>query len=142
MKPLRLLLLPGLAVLLGFFWQLLYPHGLAGKKNPADDGFPRVSWEQSAPQVSAGQWLLLDARPEEQFEALHIPGAISLPSHSYPEALMFFLEEHGKTKTTVIYCSSTDCDTSVELATRLKELGCSDLRILEGGFLSWRRTQP
>lgn len=144
MKSIRMLLLPVLALALGLCWQLWHPNGLIGKKNApkTSDGFQRISWEAAQSRVTSGEWLLIDARPEDQFEALHIPGAVSLPSHSYPEALLFFLEEHGKERPALVYCSSTDCDSSVELAKRLRELGHKELRILDGGFLSWQRTQP
>ncbi len=55
----------------------------------------------------------------------------------------FFAEEHGTNKAAVIYCGTEECDLSAELATRLRnEVGWNDVRILEGGFLGWRRKQP
>lgn len=137
-KPTRLLLLPGLALLLGVLWQLWHPEGLIGKKNRPQDGFQRVRWEEAR----AGQFLLIDARSQEEFEARHIPGALSLPSNSFAEALEFFVEEHGKTKPVLVYCNSTGDDSSLELAQRLKVFGVNDVKILEGGFHAWRRTQP
>ena len=138
-----MLSLPCLALALGLCWQLWHPDGLVGiKKARPNNGVQRVVWEEAQPRVASGEWLLLDARPEDQFIAQHIPGALSLPSDSYPEALLFFLEQHGQHKPALVYCSSTDCDASVQLAARLKELGYKEVRILEGGFLSWRRKQP
>jgi rhodanese-related sulfurtransferase len=107
------------------------------------DEFNRVTWEEAEPRVESGEWLLVDARDEEQFNAQHIPGAVSLPSYAFPELLAFFAEEHGRNKVAVIYCGTEECDLSVELATRLRgEVGWNDVRILEGGFLGWRRRQP
>jgi rhodanese-related sulfurtransferase len=92
------------------------------------------------PKISSGEWLLVDARDEDQFTAEHIPGALSLPAASYEEMLLFFAEEHGREKPVVIYCGTEDCEMSAELAMRLRdEAGWTDIRILEGGILAWRR---
>lgn len=129
------------ALALGGAAILLFPRGSShGQKTGAGESFPRVTWSESAPRVEKGEWLLVDARDEDQFGAQHIPGAISLPARSYPEILQFFAEDHGTNKTVVVYCGSEDCDLSTELASRLRdETHCADMRILEGGFLSWRR---
>lgn len=134
----KILAYPLAALALGALWSL----------QPATDGisetepeFGRVTWEEAAPRVAAGEWLLVDARDEEHFAARHIPGAILLPSHAYPEMLQFFAEDHGTGKTVVVYCGTEDCDVSTELAVRLREeAGLSDVRILEGGFLGWQRS--
>lgn len=140
---LRVLFFPAAALVLGFAWQAVHPEGIwketAGAVASGDD-FPRVRWAEAAERVGAGEWLLVDARPEEQFNAAHIPGALSLPADAYPEFVAFFADEHGTDKTVVIYCGTEDCDYSVELAQRLRaEAGLRDVRILEGGFLGWRR---
>ena len=112
----------------------------AGEEAPETGEFSRVTRAEAQPPVAAGEWLLVDARDEEYFNAQHIPGAISLPAHAYPELLEFFAEDHGTEKTTVIYCGTEDCDVSTELATRLRdETGLKDIRILEGGFLTWQQ---
>jgi len=132
---------PLAALALGSATMLFFPEGFSLGDNMEDQPeFARVSWRETAPRVDAGDWLLIDARDEEQFAAKHIPGSISLPAESYAEMLEFFAEEHGKTKTIVIYCGTEDCDLSTELALRLRdEIGFTDIRILDGGFLAWQR---
>ena len=135
---LRILAYPLAALALGAVWSL----------RPADDEpagepeFARVNWAETEPRVAGGEWLLVDAREEEHYAAQHIPGAISLPAHAYPEMLQFFAEDHGTDKTTVVYCGTEDCDVSTELAVRLRdEAGVADVRILDGGFLAWQRSR-
>ncbi|MEI7865345.1 MAG: rhodanese-like domain-containing protein [Chthoniobacterales bacterium] len=107
------------------------------------DGFTRVTWEEAKPRVESGEWLLVDARDEDQFKAQHLPYALTLPSYAFPEAVAFFAEDHGTDKVAVVYCGTEECNLSVELASRLRdEVGWKDIRILEGGFLAWRRAQP
>jgi len=126
---------------LGLATMFVFPDGFTlGRENKVDEEFARVAWEEVAPRAQAGEWLLVDARDEEQFHAQHIPGAVSLPSHAYPEMLEFFADDHGTAKTVVIYCGTEDCDLSTELARRLRdEVGFADIRILDGGFLAWQR---
>jgi rhodanese-related sulfurtransferase len=139
----RFFFFPTAALCLGTGWHLVHPSGLWSfqKKAPAD-GFARVTWSEAAAKVASGEWLLIDARVEEEYAAAHIPGAVSLPSHSFPEMITFFSEEQSRDKTAVIYCDTAECDRSVELARRLQtEAGWTDLRILDGGMLGWKRSR-
>lgn len=143
---LRIAIFPLAALVMGALWQAVHPAGFwslrAATEKPRD-GFPRVTWNEARPWVQSGQWLLIDARSEAQFNNSHLPGAVSLPANAFPEALEFFAAEHGTDRPAVIYCDSSGCDVSAELAARLqRELGWLEVRILEGGFLEWRRKQP
>ena len=143
---LKIAAFPVAALALGLASLFFLPEGFSfgGSGAESKSDFTRVRWQEAAPRVQTDEWLLVDARDDDQFRAKHIPGAVSLPAQSYPEMLEFFAEEHGKTKTVVIYCSTEDCDLSTELALRLRdEIGFTDIRILEGGFLAWQRqTRP
>lgn len=135
---------PLAALALGLTTLFFFPEGFSVGSNNAESEseFARVKWQDAAPRVQTDEWLLVDARDEDQFQAKHIPGAVSLPARSYPEMLEFFAEEHGKTRTAVVYCGTEDCDLSTELALRLRdEIGFTDVRILDGGFLAWQRQQ-
>ena len=141
---LQIAFFPLCALALGLVTMFVFPDGFSiGRNNPEPESeFVRVTWQETEPRVQANEWLLVDARDEEQFNARHIPGAISLPSHAYPEMLELLAEDHGKKKTVVVYCGTEDCDLSTELARRLRdETGFTDIRILDGGFLAWQRVQ-
>ncbi len=137
----QILAYPAAALAMAAIWSFV-PDAEQSPVTRDEDPFPRVSWQEAAPRVAAGEWLLVDAREEDLFAAKHIPGAISLPAHSFPEMLTFFAEDHGTGKTTVVYCGTEDCDISLQLAARLRdEAGSTDVRILNGGFLEWQRRQ-
>jgi len=136
-------LFPLVALVLGLTHKTLHSSAATNQGAMQTHGFPIVAWRDAGPRVSAGEWLLVDAREEPHYQAQHIPGAISLPVNSYPEMLTFFAEDHGTEKTVVVYCATEECDLSSELAARLRdEAGCRDVRILEGGLLGWRRSAP
>ena len=141
----KILFFPLAALALGAAYQTVHPEGLwtlRAAQKAYEDGFERATWSQAHPKIVSGEWLLIDARDEDQFAAEHIPGAVSLPAASYEELLLFFAEEHGREKPVVIYCGTEDCEMSAELAMRLREeTGFRDIRILEGGILAWRRAR-
>ena len=96
------------------------------------------------PVDEAGQfWLassgfFLDARAPADYAAGHITGAYSLPVEAfetrYPKvADMLTLESR-----LVLYCDGLKCDLSHDLATRLRQLGYKNIRILQNGWTEWR----
>ena len=104
-----------------------------------------VSW--NAPAVAkdevelaqAQAWgdtvLWVDARPDEQFAADHIPGAISLNEDRWNELLPQFLSVWSPDRRTIVYCSSQSCALSHEVAERLrKEAQLKEVYVLHGGW--------
>ena len=141
----KILFFPLAALALGAAYQAVHPEGLwtlRATQEAHQDGLARVTWAEAQPEIASGRWLLVDARDEEQFAAEHIPGAVSLPAAVYADTLLFFAEEHGREKTVVVYCGTEDCEMSAELAVRLRdEAEFTDVRVLDGGILAWRRTR-
>lgn len=112
----------------------------------------RVSWEAPvalADQVTVAQaaaWggaaLWVDARPEDQFEREHVPGAVLLNEDRWEELLPPMLAVWSPEKRVVIYCSSQSCGTSREVAHRLRaEAGLKNVFVLEGGWEAWLKTK-
>jgi rhodanese-related sulfurtransferase len=80
----------------------------------------------------------VDARPDEEFTREHVPGALSLNEDRWNELLPQFLAVWSPEKKVVVYCSSLSCNTSREVARRLrKEAQLSDVFVLEGGWEAW-----
>jgi len=108
----------------------------------------KVSWRSAiAPSEMvtverAREWgdaaIWVDARPDEEFAADHVPGAISLNEDRWNELLPQFLAVWTPGKKVVVYCSSLSCNASREVARRLrKEAQLSDVFVLEGGWEAW-----
>jgi rhodanese-related sulfurtransferase len=108
----------------------------------------RISWSEQAlteHEVTIEQtraWgdtvLWVDARPQEQFEARAIPGAILLNEDRWNELLPQMLNTWSPDKRTVVYCSTQSCALSHAVARRLRdEAGLTNVFVLHGGWEKW-----
>ncbi len=92
----------------------------------------------------AGQEILwLDARPREQFEAGHIPGAHLLNEQDFDQQLFHLLEVlQTNERPVVIYCGGERCEASRKIKERLLQtLPLENVRILKGGWKSWTEAE-
>jgi rhodanese-related sulfurtransferase len=99
----------------------------------AGDGLDPVSREELLERVGRGDVVILDVRPEDEFEAGHIAGAVSVPLDSLEERL----DDLPADAEIVAYCRGPFC----VLATRaLEVLRARGLRArrLEDGFPAWQ----
>ena len=82
----------------------------------------------------------VDARPTDEFERDHIPGAVSLNEDRWGEGLAEFLaKEWSPEKKIVVYCSAASCNLAEDVARRLREEAKlpNEIRILKGGYEAW-----
>jgi rhodanese-related sulfurtransferase/DNA-binding transcriptional ArsR family regulator len=84
-------------------------------------------------RVKAGEATLIDVRPEEEFRAGHIPGAISIPI----DELKARFKELPKDQTIVAYCRGRYCVMALEAVQILRKRGYQAER-MEQGVLDWR----
>jgi len=83
-------------------------------------------------RVTKGEVTLLDVRPPEEYEAAHIPGALSVP---LPE-LAKRISELPRRREVVAYCRGPYCVLAVEAVKLLRRKGFRAVR-LEDGILDW-----
>src|SRR5574341_781956 len=83
-------------------------------------------------KVRSGEVTVLDVRPPEEFEAGHIPGALSVP---LPE-LAQQLASLPKRREVVAYCRGPYCVLAIEAVKQLRARGFKAVRLEEGG-LDW-----
>jgi rhodanese-related sulfurtransferase len=84
-------------------------------------------------RLSDGSVVVLDVRPEEEYRAGHIPGALSVPV----DALEAALQTLPKDREIVAYCRSPYCVFSNEAVKLLEARGYRARRLMEG-FPDWR----
>jgi rhodanese-related sulfurtransferase len=82
----------------------------------------------------------IDARPQDEFEREHVPGALLLNEDRWNELLPPVLAAWAPEKRVIVYCSSESCGSSREIAHRLrKEAGLTNVFVLEGGWEAWKK---
>ena len=118
----------------------------------------KVSWQSPIPASEsvkanlARGWgasaIWVDARPEEEFASEHVPGALPLNEDRWNELLPPVLSAWSPEKKVVVYCSSQDCNSSRDIARRLRtEAQLKDTEgkncvfVLEGGWEEWLKTK-
>jgi rhodanese-related sulfurtransferase len=129
------LLLIGLAFLPGV-GQALYYHDKVSWQTPIAAS-EMVTLPQAQAWSDAAIWV--DARPQEDYERDHVPGALLLNEDRWNELLPAMLAAWSPGKRVVVYCSTEGCGASREVAHRLrKEAGLTNVFVLEGGWEAWR----
>lgn len=86
------------------------------------------------------QWV--DARPSDEYERDHIPGAISLNEDRWSESLsQFMATQWSPDKKIVVYCSAASCNLAEDVARRLRAEAKlpNEIRILKGGWEAWQQ---
>ena len=84
-------------------------------------------------RARAGEIVVLDVRPTLEYQAGHIPGAISVPL----EDLEKFLENFTKDEELVVYCRGAYCVLAYDAMRTLSAHGLHARRLHEG-MLEWR----
>jgi rhodanese-related sulfurtransferase/DNA-binding transcriptional ArsR family regulator len=85
-------------------------------------------------RVDAGEVTVVDVRPGEEYEAGHLPGAVSIPL----EALRERLESFPKDREIVAYCRGPHCVLAVEAVEWLRQQGYRARR-LDLGVHDWQK---
>jgi len=92
-----------------------------------------VDQEALLARVRRGEVTLLDVRPDEEYQAGHLPGALSVPLAE----LEHRLSELPRRREVVAYCRGPYCVLAIEAVSRLRDRGFRALR-LEAGVPDWR----
>jgi rhodanese-related sulfurtransferase/DNA-binding transcriptional ArsR family regulator len=84
-------------------------------------------------RIRHGEVTLLDVRPEEEYHAGHIPGALSVPLAELERRL----SDLPRRREVVAYCRGPYCVLAIEAVARLRARGYRAVR-LESGVPDWR----
>lgn len=97
------------------------------------DGTAEVGHDELLARVAAGDAVVLDVRPVEEYRAGHIPGAISIPVAELADRIGELPEEAE----VVVYCRGEYCALAYDAVRLLAEEGRRAVR-LDDGMLEWR----
>jgi rhodanese-related sulfurtransferase/DNA-binding transcriptional ArsR family regulator len=107
---------------------------LAGEYLGDRDGIQQVSASELARRLDRGEVVVLDVRPEAEFRAGHIAGALSAPV----EELESRLDELAEGGEVIAYCRGPYCVYADDAVRILRARGLPARR-LDVGFPEWRR---
>jgi rhodanese-related sulfurtransferase len=102
-------------------------------EDDADGALEAVTRDELLAGLSCGNVALLDVRPEEEFEAGHLPEAINIPL----EQLEGMLDKLPQDREIVAYCRGPYCVLSHAAVQRLRQLGYR-IRRFEEGYPEWK----
>lgn len=103
---------------------------------------PTRTWAQVKTMLEAGQIVLVDSRPKSAYDLGHIPGAVLLPSNAPLTELQAFAAKYPKDTVIVVYCNSTTCRSSQQLAHQLLTLGrFTNVSEMPGGYAEYTMAQ-
>ena len=136
------------SVLLGFTYTAFSGKGLFGPSHddigqvtvPGEDFSTFITYEEALDYFDKGKGLFIDARHEYDYNLGHIPGAQNLPLKEF-ENRHDILSSIAKDKLLITYCDGAECNSSVELASKLYAEGFSNVKIFFGGWNEWTAHQ-
>jgi rhodanese-related sulfurtransferase len=86
----------------------------------------------------SGDCIFIDARMPEDYVKGHIPHAISLPLELFNEVWPKVAPTISREALIITYCDGQECNSSRELAEKLRALGFTSVRAFVGGWNAWR----
>lgn len=113
---------------------LTVPYGYEEEVDP-----PAISLDYAMMKFQSKNTVFLDSRYPEDFKAGHIKGAINLPYEEFEEHAPQVLPKLPKEEEIIAYCDGTECETSLQLARELLELGYKDVKVFFGGWQEWKK---
>ncbi len=109
-------------------------HVLAEEYLGARDGVEQVAADELEERLAKGTVIVLDVRPEPEFRAGHIPGALSAPLDSLEQVAA----KLPRRREIVAYCRGPYCVYADDAVRLLRQRGFKARR-LDVGFPEWRR---
>lgn len=107
-------------------------------RSAQEKGMRTVTLEEAREIAITFSHILFDARKPTDFQAGHLPGAMSLSLLDF-DALFPSVEPLLTPEQPVlVYCSGEDCDESLKLGEMLIELGYTNLTLFAGGMKAWQ----
>ena len=86
---------------------------------------------------ATGKVLFVDSRSVADYQAGHIPGAVSLPLGEFEQRIDAFKSRYEPGYPLVAYCSGRSCQDSHLLAQRLFEVGYENVSVFIDGYPGW-----
>ena len=83
------------------------------------------------------QAIFVDARKAEEYQELHVQGAVNVPPETWAELSSSELMKMDRIRELVVYCSQESCDDALKLSKKLRAAGFTRVLAFTGGFRAW-----
>ena len=94
-----------------------------------------ISRDDLREAIASGVVTVVDALPESYYAQIHLPGAVNLVEDDVADRATELLPEPDAA--IVTYCSNISCGNSQAVASRLEQLGYTDVRKYREGIQDW-----
>jgi rhodanese-related sulfurtransferase len=84
---------------------------------------------------------LVNTLAEEHFEKTRIPQSINIPQSTEDFAAQVEEAAGGKNHTVVVYCASSECNSSEKAAQKLESAGFAQVLVFKGGAKAWHEEE-
>lgn len=119
---------------------------LSGSISPAEADFKTIDAVQLHSMVvdnvyeleagRPGKFVIIDARPREEYEQAHIFSAISVPEKHYDKSLEYLPAD--KNTLLVVYCNNIESGTSRRWAEKAASAGYTNIVVYAESFSAWK----
>jgi rhodanese-related sulfurtransferase len=92
--------------------------------------------------VESGEAIVFDARPQIDYEAGHLPGAMALPFIEVETRFPDYAPIITPSDTILTYCASVECDEALLLGIYLRDQGFTNIVLFAGGWEEWEKYGP
>lgn len=107
-------------------------HGGVGELKEEGPAF--ISYDEARVFHSSGEAIFVDARSPYDYRLGHIKDAINVPLKDFHQGMLGALDGN---QMLITYCDGEECNSSIQLATKLDSLGYSNVKIFFGGWKEW-----
>ena len=104
---------------------------------PANAGYRIISIDAAAALYQQGKAVFIDARPDDEYNAGHIKGALSLPYMQVEDRFISVAQKLPENKMIITYCDGPTCELGSDLAKFLTQMGFATVRVLLNGWTVW-----
>lgn len=99
-----------------------------------------INIQEAQELFGSGHGLFIDTRNEFDFKLGHIKGAINIPLKDFDEK-RDVLAKLPRDRSLITYCDGAECNSSIELASKLHLAGFSGVKIFFEGWNTWKANE-
>ncbi|HLA68837.1 MAG TPA: rhodanese-like domain-containing protein [Bacteroidota bacterium] len=132
------------SVVFGFSYTFVQEKGLFAKPASRRATLGTVSAAPSVIEIQealslfqSGEAVFVDSRHGFDYKLGHIRGALNLPLEEF-DTKADVIASLPRNKILITYCDGADCNSSIELATKLMESGFTSVKVFFAGWNEWQ----